>query len=154
MHAGWKTSIVALAAVAGGVIACGDGGDTGDGADAGVDGSSSGTSVGGSGDASSGVDAASGGSATGGTVGGATSGDGTCDTLCSLSANSGCDSAVSAADCVPGCEGDLTGSCAPELQALLNCVAAHPAVACSILGIVYFPDCETEQEAFFICSDA
>jgi hypothetical protein len=28
---------------------------------------------------------------------------------------------------------------------------AHPTTACSILGIVYFPDCQDEQAAYFGC---
>ncbi len=107
------------------------------------------TGGGGTGAAGAGGSPVTGGApATGGTSAGA----GTCDLLCTLTADSGCEGSATFDECLPGCQSMLTGSCATSLQSLIDCVTLHPTTACSILDIVYFPDCETEQEAFFVCS--
>jgi hypothetical protein len=80
-------------------------------------------------------------------------GAGTCEVFCPLVANSGCDHAGELDACLSGCRADLEGSCASTLQPVLDCATARPAPACSILGIVYFPDCQSEQEAYFACTD-
>ena len=142
MRTGWKAAIVCLAAAVSNVCACSDGGDGGGpaGTDAGVDASS--------GDASEGDASDSGTSDSG------TSDSGTCATMCSLVGNSGCEFAATEAECLPGCESDLQGTCAEQLRLLLDCVEPHPTAACSSLSVVYFPGCEAEQDAYFACTDA
>jgi hypothetical protein len=107
--------------------------------------------------AAGGVGGGGGGTAGRVSSGGATSGGrgtgspGTCESLCPLVANSGCSGAGSLQECLAGCQADIVGPCASSLQALLDCTSASPVTACSTLDIVYFPDCEGEQAAYFDC---
>jgi hypothetical protein len=150
VHTGWKLAVFAWGAVHGGLMACNKDAEadkppvTNTGADAtSAKSTTEGTEVG--------VDAARTELPVTGTGGSAPSGVGTCDILCTLGAESSCDRAVPKPKCVSGCEEDLTGPCASQVQTLLDCVTTRPAVACTAQGIAYFPDCENEQKAFYAC---